>query len=252
MIFGNRTESTPRAGLEAPALQEDPMTDMQSLAERVDRLETGNRRLKRICGGVIAVAGLAFLLGQTAPLNPIIEAGGFILRDNAGNIRGDWRVADDDSTVLAMIDAEGKPRAGLGVLQDGETVFSLHDREGMSRGHWRVFADGATALNLLEKDGNPRAGFAVLPDGTTMLDLSNRQGKSRGSWMVLPDGKSTLSLRDEKGKARCRLDVNRDGTTTIWLIDAEGKARGMWGMLADGSPSLEHFDKEERLIFRTP
>ena len=60
---------------------------MDKLVQRMDRLERENRWFKRI--GLLGLVGIAavMLMGQAPKTNKIIEAEGFVVKDQKGNVR---------------------------------------------------------------------------------------------------------------------------------------------------------------------
>jgi hypothetical protein len=95
------------------------ISDLPDLAQRVEKLEKANRRLK--LAGVLALAlvGCSLLLGAASPKRTV-EAEEFILRD-----------------------ANGEVRALLGMIQEGP-MFALYGAEahGESRAILRMAAEG--------------------------------------------------------------------------------------------------------------
>ena len=114
---------------------------LESLAERVGRLESENRRFKRQnrrlrAAAILLVAafGAAFWLGQAA-VPKVIEAQRFVLRDAHGKelaVLGvskglgyrdyaDPRLAPEGPT-LALYDSNGKRRVAVGLTEDEQGI----------------------------------------------------------------------------------------------------------------------------------
>jgi len=83
------------------------MLDME-FVKRLERLESENRKLKRIGTVILAVGCILFLSAQTAPKNQTVEAEKFVLRDAGGKVRGRLS-ADSKKTLLELFNAEGQP-----------------------------------------------------------------------------------------------------------------------------------------------
>lgn len=95
--------------------------DLQSLIERVEKVEKQNRRLKQIGLGVAVLAGAVLLMGQ-ARSNRTIEAEKFVLKDANGRIRARLGMEADDRPTLALLDAKGFPLVSMGA---GESPFLI-------------------------------------------------------------------------------------------------------------------------------
>src|SRR5215470_2536482 len=86
-------------------LMTNQMLDME-FVKRLERLESENRKLKRIGTVILAVGCILFLSAQTAPKNQTVEAEKFVLRDAGGKVRGRLS-ADSKKTLLELFNAEG-------------------------------------------------------------------------------------------------------------------------------------------------
>jgi hypothetical protein len=60
-----------------------------------------------------------------------------------------------------VVDAAGKPRAGLDVLSDGRSGLQLHDAAENPRAALVLTQDGSTSLRLADKAGTERAVLGV-------------------------------------------------------------------------------------------
>lgn len=129
---------------------DDPTVD--SLSQRLDRLEREIRWWRRLGTVVVSTLVLAFLLGATGQ-----------------------KVADEvRAKLFVLVDVDGKDRAALVVTADGP-VLALYDRDGKFRADLAVTAAGS-ALALRDRDGAPRAMLGV-PTGGPALGLYDRDGK---------------------------------------------------------------------------
>ncbi len=143
------------------------MTDptLDSLAQRLDRLERENRRLK-LAGAILLLALVAVgAMGQVLPkaVPKVVEAERFVLRDTKGKTRGGLGVLADGTTALAFYDQNEKVRAVLGVEPAGPSLV-LYGQNSETRavlGHigLETKATGtveqrpASSLVLFDRDG---------------------------------------------------------------------------------------------------
>ncbi len=191
---------------------------MIDLADRLDRLERSNRRLKGVVvlvvfAGVVLVARDQVFRNATIQLldgDGTIEAREFVVRDN-----------------------DGKRRASLGVPGD------------------------MPALVLFDESENGLASLSVQGgrDGASHLTLCDRRGKAAIYLGLLSTG-PTISLSDASGKIRASLAVDelRDGSPSLILLDANEMVRASLAAnrILDGSPSLTLNDAKEEPIWSAP
>lgn len=104
------------------------MTQQQDLEVRLARLETQNRRMKRV--GAAALGGLGFLtlVGFAAPsLCEVVWAERFVLRDASNRTRIQINAYGTDTPSIAFHDKKGKEVGSIGLASDGS--FELRVRE---------------------------------------------------------------------------------------------------------------------------
>ena len=136
------------------------ISDLPDLAQRVEKLEKANRRLK--LAGVLALAlvGCLLLLGVASPKRTV-EAEAFVLRDANGKLRALLAVAAE-GPGLSFIDANEKQRMLLEVSAEGPLV-SLRDANGKSRMALGVLGDGLDAKTaLILYDSNRKARMTLI------------------------------------------------------------------------------------------
>lgn len=87
-------------------------SEIQSVINRLNRLEKQNSRIKRL--GLLALLCIisASVIAQTLPKRRVIEGEEFVLRGTDGKIRGKLEAADD-STNLVLYDSNGEVRVNL-------------------------------------------------------------------------------------------------------------------------------------------
>jgi hypothetical protein len=107
------------------------------LLHRIERLESSNRKLRRVSIG-IASAGLLFgLAGMAAPaLCDTLYAERLVLHDPSGSQR---IVADAyaGAPTFSVLSKEGRALARIGVAQDGEPYLTFFDAKGSEKGTWK-------------------------------------------------------------------------------------------------------------------
>jgi hypothetical protein len=124
---------------------------MEALAQRLEKVERQNRRLKMVAAVVLALAVAGLVMGQALPRARIVEAEGFVLKDGAGKARAGL-VMYNDGPMLALYDETGNFRAGLDVDK------------------------GVSGLRLADETGRPRVALTVLKDGSRLV-LRDENGK---------------------------------------------------------------------------
>ncbi len=107
---------------------------LNTLTQRLDRLERENRRLKLV--GAILLVALAAVgaMGQVLPkaVPKVVEAEQFIVRDTKGKIRASLDVVSG-VPGLDLLDQNEKTRARLAVAAgDGAPNLDLFDRDGQA------------------------------------------------------------------------------------------------------------------------
>lgn len=126
-------------------------SDIQSLAARIEKLESQNRWFKRGACATLLLFGSVLLMGQAKSLPDDIEARSFVLRDSSGIKRAELTMGKDDP-VLSFFDSKGVQSSlvsdGLVLLADpkhprpagyvvlgvtnGEPRIALRDSDGFS------------------------------------------------------------------------------------------------------------------------
>lgn len=188
---------------------ETPVTDPagETLIERVEALEADNARLRRITTSLFIGAGvlvgllLALVVvtarrGFPGALANVVESNSFVVKDDDGNVRGAWGMADDGSSRLVLQNAQGQGSLTLTLLPDGSPGVSFTDSAGQSR----------MVLGLL-------------PDQTTTLVFADRDGRTRTVLGLAPDGSSSLAFADEDGSTRAGLGLDTRGIGTFTLAE---------------------------------
>lgn len=117
------------------------MTDLtlESLADRLARLERQNRRLAAAAVLLVAVLAAAVCMGQVRAPN-VVEAESFVVRDAAGKARAALFLGEE-GPALALSDQNGKLRAALRVDNNGLASLAIFDDKGQSEAVPTISAD---------------------------------------------------------------------------------------------------------------
>jgi hypothetical protein len=187
---------------------------MDTLEDRVAKLERENRRWKRGAVLVLAVLSGLVLMGQTP--RP--------------------RVSDEVRTrSLVIVDQAGKERAALSAFKEGPRL-SLWDEAGNERVALYANKDEGH-LSLRDQVGNERASL---------------QGGKDGAALFLQDeaGKEQVSLYAGKEGPRLLLDDAEGYTATLGATELVTPSTGT--KVKRSAASLVLTDKERKTIWQAP
>jgi hypothetical protein len=186
--------------------------DLQSMLNRLGRLERQNRRLK--LSAFIFLVGFStfFLMGQVrAPKMPeAIEARKFVVRDLSGNGVAALGLGPQGSPLLVMLRKDGKVGATLEVSVEGVPALTLYDKD-KPREIVALDLDGSPGLALSDRNGSARVGLGVANEGSGGLVLYGENKLPRASLGLATNWSPFLLLLDEKGNARTVI-----GSTAAW------------------------------------
>ncbi len=127
----------------------------RALLKRLDRVERRSRWLVALVV-VVALLCVAILAWQFAPLDSMVEARGFVLRDSNWQTRAELRVRQDDTPVLRLNNRGGRPAAVLAVRDDGAVTLRLYDTAEQERAEIRLDEHGTPEFSLTGANGKPR------------------------------------------------------------------------------------------------
>jgi hypothetical protein len=166
--------------------------------ERLDRLERSNRSLKAVLAVSLCCAVALVVMGANSPAPKVIEAQKVILRDNAGNERGEL-FATDTSWGLVLFNKNNKQAASLVVGSELNGLVLL-DQNGnirqtltsnMDESAWNLFRPGSdsaqfavtdnvqgTALTVRDRANNDRVSLGASPKGAAIV-LADKDGAPR-------------------------------------------------------------------------
>ena len=196
-------------------------TTLQALADRVNKLEVQNRRLKLAGVAVVIMASAVLLMGQ-ARSSRAVEASEFRLIDTNGKTRARLAVGVGGGPTLTFFDSKDLPVAGI----DGGKEPSLFLTGWDSAAHilLRITKD-SYGLDLADK--RPRATLSV-SNNSTGLDF----------WDEYGDPQATMSVDKSSGN--------------ITFRNAKGKVSSQWVDSRATGPSLVLYDRSEKAVWSAP
>jgi hypothetical protein len=209
------------------------MQNSGDLAERVERLEKQNRRLKLIGGGVLFIAAVGLLIAAAAPAAPakVIRAECFQAVDKNGKVRAELK--GDPFRTLQFFDLKGKSPVRISAY--GYEIRNAEDKRiakfgpGVG-GPWLTFYNtkGKICGSMY---GNPERDMVT-------LSIKGKDGRSKmltGS--SITDG-AYLLMVDPDGKVRISLRAGKRGAYFA-IRDPEGKTQFRAPALKPAAPAEE-------------
>ncbi len=149
---------------------------IDALAERVNRLERENRRLKQCGLALLSLAGVGLLMGQAAPRANVVQAQRVVIVDEEGNERIVMAAAKDQANIF-LKNGRGQSSVVLSVAKDSAGL-SVTDAEGKMRVNLAkdLRPGGGAGLWLYDELGNPRYVAGVDRRGPNII-LLDENGK---------------------------------------------------------------------------
>ncbi|PYV92278.1 MAG: hypothetical protein DMG90_04850 [Acidobacteria bacterium] len=208
---------------------------LQALAERVVKLETQNRRLKKAGIAVILLVSVPLFMGQ-AETNRVVEANAFHLMDASGKIRAQLSMEMSGPT-LSLLDAGGSPVVSLA---GGDQPVLVLNRPGTTEQIQLGTNKIHFGLGLYDKQ--IRASLSI-ENGTPGIDLFDESGTAQATLVARPTG-SFLRLRNPAGKEISTLWVDSSaGGSSFNMGGSAGSLSVNLGEEA-GGPGIEITDNE--------
>lgn len=130
---------------------------LDQLADRLNKLECQNRRLKQFGGCLLVIMGLV-LLGAAQRQSPV-EANQLVLRSAGGKDRARLEIAKGDP-MLRFLDENGRNVATMGINR-GVLLVQLWDEAGRVQTGWALQSDGV-ALICHDSDGTLQTGRTAI------------------------------------------------------------------------------------------
>jgi len=146
--------------------------DIESVLERLDKLERQNRRLKQSALAAFVVATALVTMYATQPVPQKITAHRFDVVDDSGKMRVAISNAEGRSGI-ALFDAQSNPRASMTLDASGSPLMWVCDAGGKSRVSLGVFEDGPS-ISLRNEKGKTHIGLD--PSGAPRITLADANG----------------------------------------------------------------------------
>ena len=179
--------------------------ELQAIMQRLNNLETQNRRLKWSGLSLLVVLSALVLMGQATPAPKVIEAQRFVLKDGKGNVRA-WLGLLGEGTELILGNVNKQPKMTLKVSDDASDLhFFGSENSGMNLG----LDLGNPAIAMAGADGNGGADIAFSPSGPA-ITVQDREGFST----VVGTPQLKVSPRGE---------TKHPSAASILLLDKAGK-----------------------------
>lgn len=171
------------------------MEDGRELLLRMERLERRSRWLVALMI-LVTLLCAAILAWQFAPLDSLVEARGFVLRDSNWQARAELKVRRDNSPILRLNNRGGTAAAMLTVRDDGAVALRLFDTTEQERAEVRLDEHGIPAVTLTGANGKTRVSLTAeetdQPGGETIV-LRDRVGRRVWSAPAPPAGPAAPS-----------------------------------------------------------
>ena len=181
--------------------------ELAILKDRLDRLERGNRRLRRCGLFTFLGVGLVFFMGQAVPGNvpEVIEAQRFVVKDASGKNLAALGTDRDGAPLLVLTNLDGGLGATLEVTAARRPTLTLYDRDGHSRAIMSVDSEGSPSFSMNDKTGTPRVGLAVATQGSGGLVLYGDKNTARASFGLGTSWSPYLVFMDDGGGIRTAM-----------------------------------------------
>jgi hypothetical protein len=134
------------------------------------------------------------------------------------------------TSVLNVVDSEGKLRAEVSVLDDGTAGVWLYGPDQDLRAFLGAGTDGTPNLFLYDagSEGSVRASLGLSGDGPGLILYdSGSDGKQRAALTLMSDGSAVLGLSDTQGQATLGGLMGADGKAALVITDKDGNI--LWG-----------------------
>ncbi len=150
-----------------------------------------------------------------------------------------------------LIDAQGNPRAVLGMRADGGPGLAFLDKQGKSRAAIGLTED-QSSLALYDVDGHARVRITLQNDGGAGLALQDKNQKLRAALRLKADGTPSLSFSDADGKSRAAIETQADGSPLLSLSNKEETGGAVLFVLPNGDTRAIFKDKTGKVTYIAP
>jgi hypothetical protein len=190
---------------------EDSMEN--DIIHRLEKLETENRRMKKI-GIVAGIVVSMFIVGGQAKTARVVEANEFRLVDASGKVRGKFSTNDAGQTLLTLTDSTEQISASLGTGTEGSSLV-------------------LSAMNI-----------------NTWVHLSTPKGIFGGLHMIGPGGKLDVTLDDSNGGPNLSVEDKEGYSSVIGRSDLVLTKTGKKEQTP--AASLVLFNKDKKVLWSAP
>lgn len=227
------------------------MNDIE-LAQRLERLERDNRRLKRFGAAALVLAAALGLMAATRPVPQKITAHEFDVVDGAGRVRIVMKVHEDSfekgEADITLSDGRGVSRVSITASRLGLGEIGLPGSKGLGG----VTIEGPPSQQARDMLSHVVRGFPAggiyLSGVKSLQDIGKPgiplMGGPGIALTVSPKGSPKITLADGKGKATTNVDAKgvpviamSGNEAGISLLDAKSVERASI-MLLPGGPDV--------------
>ena len=175
---------------------------MNTLTERIERLEGAINRLKRASVIIVLLITVFLILGQAAPrqIPKVLEAEQFVLVDGNGKPRSRLAVRSDGAVAIIFLDKTDVVRSLFATLGDGSPSLDLYDASATHRARLSSTVEGTVGLSVNDQKGLTRLFLGVLKDDSPGIHLTDQAQRVRATFKLSPDGASSLRLNAKDRK----------------------------------------------------
>jgi hypothetical protein len=103
------------------------------------------------------------------------------------------------ASAFVLLDAAGKPRAKIGVNEEGQANFALFDRDDHPRAQIVVDNQGAPSVRLYDTSNKLRLSLEVSSDGIPAVRLMDSGNRMRGLLGIDTEGDAGLDFYAHDG-----------------------------------------------------
>ena len=152
----------------------DKRHGLSTVLGRLDRLERQNHNMKRgvaVLAAIMAFATVALSVGQSFSHTDVVEAREFRVRDATGTIRATLGLDPEGEPNFILSDRNGRGRAGLSVIGDGEALLNFTDADDTVHLALGTTASGYPLLRVYDRAGGERVWLGLSPGESPSLFL---------------------------------------------------------------------------------
>lgn len=241
-----------------------------TIMARLERLETQNRRMKRVGFAALLVSGAVFWMGQArVNVSKDVESRKFTLMDVKGKKRAELGVtvgrpallfydSMDQVSVSVGIDEEGpglviygpnEQRQAALSLTDNGPVLKLHAANGTTRMNLSVTSQGP-AIGLLGANGEAKGAFGMTANQDAFLQLFGTAEHGGAQLFAAPD-RAVLRFFDASDQPRAVLGMLEKEGAGLTLNDAAANVRATL-MLTPTGVGLDFRDQNKAVVWHAP